>query len=254
MIIILSPAKSLDYNQAGPSDLSSMPEFGKESALIAAEMQKLTATELGSLLKISPKLAYLNYDRYQKWGFSNNIPEAKQAMLAYKGDVYNGLNANEFTEDELKWAQGHLRILSGLYGILRPLDLIMPYRLEFATKLELEGYKELYSFWDTHINRSLLDLNREQESPILVNLASAEYYKAIDTKSNGFDVITPVFKEYRNGEYRFLSMFGKRARGLMARYIIEKKIDDPEQMKLFNVEGYSFNAPLSEDKEWVFTR
>ena len=151
-------------------------------------------------------------------------------------------------------AQEHLRILSGFYGILRPLDLILPYRLKFATKLETGRYKDLYSYWNNHLNRSLFDLKNRGGNHILVNLASAECYKAIDVQSSGFIVITPVFKEFRNGEYRFFSMFGKRARGLMARYIIEKRISDPEQMKLFDVQGYSFNAPFSVDRQWVFTR
>ena len=254
MIIILSPAKTLDFRQAGPLDMVSSPEFGKEAAVLANILRTYSAEELGKLMGISAKLAYLNYGRYQEWGLANAVPMAKQAALAYKGDVYNGLVASEFSTEELFWAQEHLRILSGLYGILRPLDLIMPYRLEFATKLKVGQYKDLYSWWNANINRSLLDFKNTEGSHILVNLASAEYYKAIDIKSSGFDVITPVFKEYRNGEYRFFSMFGKRARGLMARYIIEKRIGDPEKIKLFDVEGYSFNAPLSGNREWIFTR
>lgn len=254
MIIILSPAKSLDFKKSGWENLVSMPEFGPQAKLVADEMRKLSATELGRLMKISAKLAYLNYDRYQSWRPADSIPEARQAVLAYQGDAYRGLDAERFTDDELLWAQDHLRILSGLYGILRPLDLIMPYRLEFATKLKVGQYKELYSFWNNHINRSLFDLENAEGSRILVNLASAEYYKAIDLASTTFQVITPVFKEFRNDEYRFFSMFGKRARGLMARYIIEKKIENPEELKLFNMEGYSFNAPLSSESEWIFTR
>ncbi len=254
MIIILSPAKSLDFKKSGHEELVSMPEFGRQAKIVADEMRKLSATELGRLMKISIKLAYLNYDRYQSWGPADSIPEARQAVLAYQGDAYRGLDAGRFTDDELVWAQDHLRILSGLYGILRPLDLIMPYRLEFASKLEVGRYKELYSFWNDNINRSLFDLENTEGSHILVNLASAEYYKAIDIASTTFQVITPVFKEFRNGEYRFFSMFGKRARGLMARYIIEKRIENPEEMKLFNGEGYSYNAPLSSGNKWVFTR
>ena len=254
MIIILSPAKSLDFKHPGPAGLSTTPEFIKEAAAIADRMRKFSAADLAALMKISGKLAYENYDRYQLWRPAESVPAGKQAILAYKGDAYQGLAAGELGRDELMWAQGHLRILSGLYGILRPLDLIMPYRLEFATKLKPLRYKDLYSYWNESINRSLLDLKTAEGSRILVNLASAEYYKAIDSRSTGFDVITPVFKEYRNGDYRFFSMFGKRARGLMTRFIIEKRIEDPEQIKLFDTEGYSFNALLSGDREWVFTR
>jgi hypothetical protein len=254
MIIILSPAKNLDYKVPGPADLISVPEFGDEAEIIAGYLKKLSSADLGKLLKTSAKLTYENYERYQVWTKDGKIPDSKQALLAYKGDAYRGLDAGSLDRESLNWAQGHLRILSGLYGILRPMDLISPYRLEFVTKLKVGRYKDLYSFWDTRINRSLHDLEKSEKSHILVNLASAEYYKALDLESTAFRVITPVFKEYRNGEYRFFSMFGKRARGLMARYIIEKRIEDPEEMKLFDVEGYSFNDLLSSDMDWVFTR
>lgn len=254
MIIILSPAKSLDFKGPGLTSPASMPEFVKEAELIAGQLKKLSPRDLESLMKISMKLAYENHDRHQEWKLSDRVPEAKQAILAYKGDAYRGLDAPSLSEDELGWAQEHLRILTGLYGILRPLDLIMPYRLEFATKLKVGQYKDLYSFWNKKLNRSLLDLKNTEGSHILVNLASAEYYKAIDLASTGFRVITPVFKEYRNGDYRFFSMYGKRARGLMARYIIQKRISNPEEIKLFDMESYSYNEPLSNEFEWVFTR
>ena len=254
MIIILSPAKSLDFKDPGPEHLSSCPAFEEEASLIVSLLKKMTVTELGSLMKISPKLAYESYDYYQRWRPSHDNPEAKQALLAYKGDAYRGMDAASLSGEDLVWAQEHLRILSGLYGILRPLDLISPYRLEFVTKINPGKYKGLYSFWNDKLNRSLLDLKNTEGSHILVNLASAEYFNAIDRASTGFRIITPVFKEYRNGEYRFFSMFGKRARGLMARYIIQQRISDPEEMKLFDAEGYAFNEPLSQDDEWVFTR
>ena len=254
MIIVISPAKTLDFKEAGPADPYSIPEFGKKAASIAVVLRKKSASELGQLMNISPKLAYENHDRYQRWSSSAELPEAKQAVLAYKGDVYNGLRAAELTKEELLWAQGHLRILSGLYGILRPLDLIMPYRLEFATKLNIKQYKSLYEYWKKDLARSLALLKKEEGSGIMINLASAEYYKALDAEGAGFRVITPVFKEYRNGELKFLSMFGKQARGMMARYIIRNGIEDPEQLKLFGEDGYTFSAPLSDDGEWVFTR
>ena len=254
MIIILSPAKTLDFSKPGPSNIGSLPEFGKEATDIASALRNMTANELGSLMGISGKLAYLSYDRYQEWRLADSVPYAKQAVLAYKGDVYNGLRAQEFSEADLLWAQEHLRILSGLYGILRPLDLIMAYRLEFATKLQLGQYKNLYEYWKEQLERSLNILKKSDGSGILINLASVEYYKALNVKKSGLKTITPVFKEYRNGELRFLSMFGKKARGLMARYIIKKMITEPEEMKLFDEEGYSFNEPLSSEGEWIFTR
>lgn len=254
MIIILSPAKRLNFKEPGPTNISSMPEYGDEAKKIASVLASYSPQDLKSLLGVSAKLAYESYEKFQQWEFSSDMSRSKQAILSYQGDVYNGLRADELDHASLEWAQEHLRILSGLYGVLRPLDLIMPYRLEFATKLNIEGYKELYSFWYEHIDRSLHSLKRSEGSGVLINLASAEYFKSFDATKLGFDVITPVFKEYRNGEYKFLSMYGKKARGMMSRYIIENKLSDPEQIKLFDSDGYLFNAPLSKDKQWVFTR
>lgn len=254
MIIVLAPAKRLNFSSPGLRDPNSMPEFKEEATVIASKLKNLSPDGLMKLMGISAKLAYLNHDRHQEWRLADRVPEAKQALLAYEGDVYNGLQASDLTGEDLAWAQDHVRILSGLYGILRPLDLIMPYRLEFATKLKIDRYNDLYSYWNDHIFRSLHVLKEKEGSGTLVNLASAEYYKSFDAEALGFDVITPVFKEYRNGEYKFFSMFGKKARGLMTRFIIDRRIADPEQMKLFDTDGYLFNEPLSNEKEWVFTR
>lgn len=254
MIIVLSPAKTLDFTDPGPENLYSMPEFGEEANPIAKKMKAYTASDLGKLMGISPKLAYLNYDRFQQWSLTGSIPEAKQAVLAYKGDAYNGLNAQSYSEKDYLWAQDHLRILTGMYGILRPLDLIMPYRLEFATKLKIGRNKDLYDYWKDYLIRSLESLRKLEGSGTLINLASAEYYKALDAEKCGFRVITPIFKEYRNGEYRFLSMFGKKARGMMASYIIRKRIKNPEKIKLFNEDFYSYSEPMSTKTEWVFIR
>jgi hypothetical protein len=254
MIVIISPAKTLDFSVPGPEELTSMPEFPSQAKTVAGILRTFSSGDLSELMNISTKLAYLNYDRYQKWKISDQIPEAKQAMLAYKGDVYNGLEAQSLSEADLNWAQDHLRILTGLYGVLRPLDLIMPYRLEFATKLKVKQYNNLYEYWEKHINRSFASLKDTDGSGTLIDLASAEYSKALSAASHDLRVITPVFKEYRNGSYRFLSMFGKKARGMMARYIIKERIEDPEQLKLFSDEGYSFNEPLSDGDSWVFTR
>lgn len=254
MIIFLSPAKTLDFKIAGAENNFSHPEFSQEANIIARQIKKMTVAELGKLMKISSKLSYEVYEWYQDWTNKADPLVSKQAVMAYRGDAYRGLDAASLSEASLEWAQDHLRILSGLYGMLRPLDLILPYRLEFATKIAIGQYKDLYSFWNDHLKRSFFSLINTEGSHILVNLASAEYYKALKDHSADLRVITPVFKEFRNGEYRFFSMFGKRARGLMTRYIIERRIVDPEEMKLFNAEGYSFNAPLSGDDEWIFTR
>lgn len=254
MIIVLSPAKTLDFTQAGPEKLYSMPEFGEEAKPIAKKMKTYSAVDLGKLMGISPKLAYLNYDRFQQWSLSESLLEAKQALLAYKGDAYNGLQAQSYSNEDFLWAQDHLRILTGMYGILRPLDLIMPYRLEFATKLKIGRNKDLYDYWKDHLTRSLESLRKLEGSGTLINLASAEYYKALDAEKCGFRVITPIFKEYRNGEYRFLSMFGKKARGMMTSFIIKNRIKNAENIKLFNEDFYTYSEPMSTKTEWVFIR
>lgn len=254
MIIILSPAKTLDFSRKGNDTLYSTVEFPGQAKQIASLMSKYSASDLMSLMGISSRLAYLNYERYQDWSLNEDPAIARQAILAYKGDVYNGLDAHSLNDDDLRWSQEHLRILSGLYGILRPLDMIMPYRLEFATKLKINKYNDLYEYWEKHINSSLESLIQTEKSGLLINLASNEYSKVLHLKRKNLRIITPIFKEYRNGEYRFLSMFGKKARGMMARFIIQGRISDPEELKLFGDEGYSFNEPLSKSDEWVFTR
>jgi hypothetical protein len=254
MIITISPAKSLDFKKPGPEGAVSTPEFTKEAAYLAGEIRKRSVTGLRELLKVSAKLARENHERFRLWNPDAGLPDAKQAILAYSGDAFRGLDAGSLSAADLEWAQGHLRILSGMYGILRPLDLILPYRLEFATKLGFHKYKDLYEYWDQKLESSLKNLKAIEGSGILVNLASAGYYRAIDPEKTGFTVYTPVFKEYRNGGYRFLSVYGKKARGMMARFIIERRMEDPEEMKLFNSDGYYYNDPLSGDREWVFTR
>jgi len=232
----------------------SIPEFGLEASALAAILRNFSASELGKLMNISVNLAMLNHERYQYWHKPGHNQEEKQALLAYRGDVYNGLQAESMENDDLLWAQDHLRILSGLYGVLRPLDMIMPYRLEMGTPLSGKGFRDLYDYWGQKIRQYFSALAAEEGSGILMNLASAEYSRVVDWKSLGIRVITPVFKEYRNGEYRFLSMFGKKARGMMARYIIERRIKDPEEVKLFSEDSYTYHDPLSADDEWVFTR
>jgi len=199
-------------------------------------------------------LGSLNFGRYQDWQPSFTTDNAKQALLAFKGDVYTGLQAEEMSEDDLQWAQNHLRILSGLYGLLRPLDLMQPYRLEMGTKFANAGGKNLYEFWGEKITEGLNAELAKQPTPVLINLASNEYFKAVKPKVLNAEIITPVFKDWKNDKYKIISFFAKKARGLMSQYIIKNRIEDAEQIKQFALAGYQYNEAMSSAKEWVFTR
>jgi hypothetical protein len=205
-------------------------------------------------MKVSEKLAKLNFERYSDWQTRLKGSNAKQALLAFKGDIYSGLDIEHYARKEYDFAQKHLRILSGLYGILRPLDLMLPYRLEMATKLATVRGKNLYQFWGTKISESVRSLLKSEKSGILLNLCSAEYFKAIQSDSLDIRIITPVFKEFRDGSYRFITLYAKKARGLMCNYIIQNHIVDTEGLKSFDVAGYQFNKRLSSKDEWIFTR
>ncbi len=205
-------------------------------------------------MDLSPELTALNFERYHSWNLPFSQKNAKQAILAFQGDVYRKLKAQTLNEKELDFAQEHLRILSGLYGILRPLDLIQPYRLEMGTKLSVSGNKNLYEFWGRKLAENLLKEMEKQNTKVLINLASNEYFKAIKPKNINIPIITPVFKDFKNGQYKVLFLYAKYARGLMTRFIIKNKIDKPEKLKLFDSEGYAFDSNLSTEKEWVFTR
>jgi hypothetical protein len=254
MLILISPAKTLDFNPQDVVHDFTLPQFIDESEIIVEKLKKLKPAKLAKLMNISPKLAQLNYERYQEWQLPFTHENAKQAILAFKGDVYTGLDADTFNKDDFAVAQKQLRILSGLHGILKPLDLMQPYRLEMGTSISVKRKKDLYHFWKIILSDHLIEEIRLTQSKYLINLASNEYFKVIDTKKINIDIITPVFKEFKNGQYKFMSFFGKKARGLMARYIIKHKISDPEQMKLFDSEGYYYNDILSNGNEWVFTR
>jgi cytoplasmic iron level regulating protein YaaA (DUF328/UPF0246 family) len=254
MLTIISPAKTLDTEKQSITDKYSQPQFQEEAKALVRELQKMSPNMLSKLMKISPKLADLNWTRFQEWELPFTPKNAKQALLCFKGDVYNGLDAVTFLPAYFDFGQGHLRILSGLYGLLRPLDLMQAYRLEMGIPLKLGRRKNLYEFWGDRITNSLNDALCEGNMKYLINLASKEYYKAIDPKKINAQIITPIFKEYKNGQYKFLSVFGKKARGLMTRFIILNKLTDPEQMKLFDSEGYYYNDKLSRENEWVFTR
>lgn len=254
MIAILSPAKALDFDKAEIKSNSSQALFQQESEKIMKQLKKLSADKVRDLMKISPKLADLNYARFQNWNLPFTKENSRAAILAFNGEVYNGLRAREFSEDELEFAQNHIRILSGLHGILRPLDLIQEYRLEMGTKLSLGKNKNLYEFWGNKIKMHLEEALSKQKENCLVNLASAEYSKATQLKTLNTRIITPVFKDLKGDEYKVIFVYAKKARGMMARFIVENRIEDPNQLKLFDSEGYFYNENLSQGDNWVFTR
>lgn len=254
MLIVISPAKTLDFEAPPKTRKFTIPKFLDDSAELIDELRELEPHKLVDLMGISPKLADLNSNRYHEWSLPFTSRNARQSVLTFKGDVYVGLDADTLTHDELEYAQQHLRILSGLYGVLRPLDLMQPYRLEMGTKLKTRRGKDLYAFWHTRINEALNEDLKEQGDNILVNLASNEYFKSVKPERLEARVITPVFKERKNGEYRMISFFAKKARGLMSRYIIRNRIRDPEDMLGFDFEGYEYNRTLSGEDKPAFTR
>lgn len=250
MHILLSPAKTLNMD-AIPSDhkISEFP-FGKEATLLIKDLKKLKSIEVQSLMNVSATIAELNTDRFNKWSLPFSLENAKPAIHAFKGDVYTGMDASSLTEDELNFAQESLSILSGLYGLLRPLDLMQAYRLEMGTKFATKRGKNLYEFWGDKITEEI----NAREKDTLLNLASNEYFKAVNKKTLRANLITPVFKDEKNGVLKVISFFAKKARGMMARYIIQNHITNVDEIKNFNLGGYAFNQSLSTDKEWVFTR
>ncbi len=254
MLIVISPAKTLDFETPPGVPTFTMPEFLDDSAELIDELRSYEPYRLGDLMGISPKLADLNSNRYHNWSLPFTADNAKQSVLAFKGDVYTGLNADSLSADDLQFAQAHLRILSGLYGVLKPLDLMQPYRLEMGTKLNNRRGKDLYDFWDDRINQALNRELAEQDDPVLVNLASNEYFKSVRANKLNARIVTPVFKEERDGQFKLVSFFAKKARGLMSRYIIRHRLSDPQDLKGFDLEGYRFNASLSTRDKPMFTR
>lgn len=254
MITVISSAKSLDFESNLSINHFTKAGFQKESEQLVKTMRKKKPKAIGALMSISENLAELNYERFQNWTFPENNETARPAILAFKGDVYLGLQAEDFSEDEMSFAQDNLRILSGLHGLLKPLDLIHPYRLEMGTKVTVGNHKNLYSFWGDKINKKLSGDLEQGKVPVLINLASNEYFKATAPKKLSHEIITPSFKENKGGTYKIVSFFAKKARGMMAAYIIKNKLSDPEGIKAFSEDGYTFNNELSTDKEWVFTR
>jgi len=254
MIIVISPAKTLDFETPPIIQEHTQPDFLDDSAQLIDELRKLEPDQIGKLMSISPKLAVLNSNRYYAWKHPFNMKNAKQAVLAFKGDVYTGLDVDTLTVTELAFAQNHLRILSGLYGVLRPLDLIQAYRLEMGTQLKNPRGNNLYEFWGDKITDSLNQDLKKQKTDILINLASNEYFKSIQTNQLKARIITPIFKDQKNGVYKIISFFAKKARGLMSRYIIQSKLTNPEDIKHFDIAGYQFDRDTSTHDEWIFTR
>ena len=254
MLIIISPAKSLDFKTKPATQEHTIPEFLNESEKLVGKLRKISAKKLSELMGISADLGNLNYERYQTWHLPFTPENAKQAMLAFNGDVYTGLNVPTLSKEKLNLAQQKLRILSGLYGVLKPLDLMQPYRLEMGTKFGVARAKNLYSFWGDQITKNIQKAIDESGSKILVNLASNEYYKSINAKKLDAEIVTPAFKDMKNGEYKMISFFAKKARGLMTRFILENNIDNAGDLQAFDAEGYVFNPRLSKPGKPVFTR
>lgn len=254
MIVVISPAKSLDLESTLKTRKFSQPEFLADSKRLVKDLKKLNPEQLSELMHISSKLGALNYERYANWHAPFDAKNARPAIFTFIGDVYLGFKAGELSTADLNYAQKHLRILSGLYGVLKPLDLMQAYRLEMGTRFATEKGDDLYSFWGSKLARSLnSDLGREKKR-ILINLASNEYFNAIQTDKLDANVITPVFKDYSSGKYRFLSFFAKRARGMMAAYIVKNRINSVEKLKAFNTGGYGFSVEESSRTKLVFLR
>jgi hypothetical protein len=253
MLMVISPAKTLDFETEATTQTASEPRFLAQSQQLIDVLKQLSVADVASLMKLSDKLAGLNVARYESWAPPFTLANAKQAVLAFKGDVYTGLDAETLDEDGLAFAQTHLRILSGLYGVLKPLDLMQAYRLEMGTKLANPLGKDLYAFWGDDIQNSL-KAEPALEDNVLINLASNEYFKAVKAKTLTARIITPVFKDWKNGQYKMISFYAKKARGLMSRYIIDHRLNEPEQIKAFDYEGYRFSEEMSKGDEWVFIR
>jgi cytoplasmic iron level regulating protein YaaA (DUF328/UPF0246 family) len=252
MLIILSPSKTQDFEAPAPVKTHSVPALLDESELLVKELRKLPQNKIAALMDISEKLAALNHGRYQYFKTPFTLKNAKQALYAFQGDVYDGLKAETFDEQALAFATDHLRILSGLYGVLRPLDLIQPYRLEMKIKLKNPRGKDLYHFWDKRLAENL---NNDMGEPrVLINLASEEYFKGIKANVLNARIITPQFKEKKAKGYQMIALFAKKARGSMAHYICAKQIDDPDALKFFAEDGYRYNVALSSPESPVYTR
>lgn len=254
MLILISPAKTLDFEQASPTKTWTEPDHLSESAPLVEQLREYSVPELGTLMGISPRLAELNAARFEAWSLPFTPSNAKQALFAFQGDVYQGLQADTLSASDLKWAQSHLRILSGLYGLLRPLDLIQPYRLEMGTSLPTERGKSLYAYWGGRITDAVAAAMRAARTRVCVNLASKEYFKAVQPDRLPGEFVTPVFKERSGGQLRVMALYAKRARGTMARAIIQNRWSTAEDLKTFAEDRYRFEAADSDRETLVFAR
>ena len=254
MLILLSPAKTLDFETPPVVEHHTQPSFLAQSTRLIQALRKLRAADLGKLMAISPALADLNVARYQAWTPQFTPHNAKQAVLAFNGDVYDGLQAPSLSPQQLAYAQDHLRILSGLYGVLRPLDLIQPYRLEMGTRLATRGKKDLYAYWGKTVTDELNAVLAAAPAPAVINLASQEYFGVVQMARLRAPVITPVFEDWKNGKYKIISFFAKRARGLMARHALVHGITEPARLQEFALDGYAYAPAASSASSWVFRR
>jgi cytoplasmic iron level regulating protein YaaA (DUF328/UPF0246 family) len=250
MLILISPAKSLDYSLPSFKEYT-LPDFQSDVKSLVSVMKKKSAREISQLMHVSENLAVLNEERFKTFQKDFTFENSKQAILAFNGDVYTKMDVDNYSAADFAFAQGHLRILSGLYGLLKPLDLIQPYRLEMGTRLETKKGKNLYEYWGKRIAKAI---NESASGGPIVNLASQEYFKAVDLKTLKSPVINIHFKEYKNDAYQIIAIFAKQARGMMTNYAIKNRITDPEDLKSFNVEGYEYSAPMSSASDWVFIR
>jgi hypothetical protein len=254
MITLLSPAKTLDFETPVRSTISTTPLFAEEPKKIIHKLKSLSRKKIADLMSLSENLADVNYQRYQMWSEMPDIEMVRQAVMMFKGEVYIGLEAPQWNDAEIEFAQNHLRILSGLYGYLKPMDFIQAYRLEMGTKLPVGRAKDLYQFWGDKISSAINQELENHAQKVVVNLASNEYFKAANAKKINAEIITPVFKDAKNGEFKMISFFAKKARGTMAKWMVQNQIDRPDELIHFAEDGYGYNASLSKGKELVFTR
>jgi uncharacterized protein len=254
MLFLLSPAKTLDYESPIPSVPHTLPAFVADSTRLIEVLRRKSPGQVASLMEISDPLAALNVARYQAWSSKFTPRNSRQAVLAFDGDVYDGLQARSMSAADLEWAQAHLRILSGLYGVLRPLDWMQPYRLEMGTALQVGAAPNLYRYWGSRIAEHLNETLAADKTPVVINLASQEYFKAVDRKALKARVIDCVFEEWKGGGWKIISFSAKKARGLMARFAITRRVQTPRKLEAFNLEGYAFDAAASHPERLVFRR
>jgi hypothetical protein len=254
MLTVISPAKTLDFDTPPTTRKATQPRFLERSAELVADARGLNPADIRELMGVSEQIAELNHRRFMNWGVPFSLDNAKQAVLAFRGDVYTGLDADSLSSAQLGFAQKHLRILSGLYGLLRPLDLIQPYRLEMGLKFANRGGRNLYEFWGDVIGAELNRELKKSGSNVMVNLASNEYFQAVRPRTLDAEIITPVFKDLKGGKYKIISFYAKKARGQMARFIIERELTEPADLKKFRAGGYRYNKAESSARELVFTR